>query len=80
MYWEGIHDDITVGDHHYIPTIEEKAVSPHASPKYNKKRKQVFQAEPALTEEPPMQALQPLTKIKRRLGHQTAPHPPLFHP
>ena len=55
-YWEGIHDDIIIGDHHYIPTIEEKVVSLHASLEYNKKGKQVLQTEPVLIEEPPMQA------------------------
>ena len=53
-YWEDIQDDITFGDHHYIPKTEEKMVSLYASPKNNKKRKQVLQAEPTLTKEPPI--------------------------
>ena len=53
-YWEDIQDDITIGDHHYILKTEEKMVSLDASPKNNKKRKQVLQTEPTLTKEPPI--------------------------
>ena len=76
-YWEGIEEDITLGDHQYILMFEEKVVSPHAPPQYTNKRKQVSQVEPAVTDEPHLQAYQPLKRIRirRLLGHHIAPHP-----